>query len=194
MSMFTQAAENAEAVEATRVRVVSAAIVREGRVLLAQRAFDTSFPLAWCTPGGKVEPGESDAAALRRELDEELGIMLLGGVELPMAFDVRLDPPTVRRPARVTCYRVEWCDVVGKPRPADGTVGLGWFAASDLDALPLTPSDRASRELLRAVMNGREPLVNVREAGDAGHVDGCVRDHLVPGVCAVGGEEVGHAG
>lgn len=39
-----------------------------------------------------------------------------------------------------------------------------------------------------------EPLVSVRASGDAGHEDGCFRDHVVPGVCVPAGEEVRHAG
>lgn len=57
------------------VRVVSGLIFdREGRVLLTKRTLDATRPNAWEFPGGKVEPGETDAVALVRELDEELGV------------------------------------------------------------------------------------------------------------------------
>ena len=46
---------------------------RDGCVLLAQRPADKHLGLQWEFPGGKVEPGESPAAALIREIDEELG-------------------------------------------------------------------------------------------------------------------------
>jgi 8-oxo-dGTP diphosphatase len=54
--------------------VVGAAIVADGRVLAARRA--PPHPLAgrWEFPGGKVKPEEQPAAALRRELAEELGV------------------------------------------------------------------------------------------------------------------------
>lgn len=55
------------------VRVVAAAIVREGAVLAARRAPDAARGGLWELPGGKVEPGESDAVALVREIREELG-------------------------------------------------------------------------------------------------------------------------
>lgn len=54
---------------------VVAAILAEGtRVLICQRRADQPFALQWEFPGGKVETGESNEAALRRELSEELGI------------------------------------------------------------------------------------------------------------------------
>jgi len=58
---------------AKRVRVVAAAIVRNGRVLAARRAPDAARGGLWELPGGKVELGESDALALVREIREELG-------------------------------------------------------------------------------------------------------------------------
>jgi 8-oxo-dGTP diphosphatase len=54
------------------LRVVSAAIVRNRRLLLTQRAKKGAQPLTWETPGGKVEPGESDVDALLREIAEEM--------------------------------------------------------------------------------------------------------------------------
>ena len=59
----------------TIVRVAAAVIVRaNGQVLLAQRPPGKAYAGYWEFPGGKLEPGESAAAALARELHEELGI------------------------------------------------------------------------------------------------------------------------
>ena len=57
-----------------RINVVAGLIFRDGRLLACQRHEKSAFPLKWEFPGGKVESGESDADALRRELKEELGI------------------------------------------------------------------------------------------------------------------------
>ena len=56
------------------VEVVAAILEREGRILICRRTAQQSHALQWEFPGGKVEEGESPAAALERELKEELGI------------------------------------------------------------------------------------------------------------------------
>jgi len=57
-----------------QVRVVGAMIVRDGRYLITQRPPTASLPLLWEFPGGRVEEGETDEEALRRELREEMAI------------------------------------------------------------------------------------------------------------------------
>ena len=54
--------------------VVAALIVQDGKVLICQRTRHQTMPLKWEFPGGKVEPNEQPVDALRRELEEELGI------------------------------------------------------------------------------------------------------------------------
>jgi 8-oxo-dGTP diphosphatase len=55
-------------------QVVAAIIIREEKILICQRAEDQAMPLKWEFPGGKVERDEDLKDALRRELEEELGI------------------------------------------------------------------------------------------------------------------------
>src|SRR5690348_17387017 len=54
--------------------VVGAAIIRDGRLLAAQRAEPAALAGGWEFPGGKVDDGESDQEALIRECEEELGV------------------------------------------------------------------------------------------------------------------------
>jgi len=55
-------------------RVVAALIVKDQRLLICQRTRHQTMPLKWEFPGGKIEDGEQPRDALRRELEEELGI------------------------------------------------------------------------------------------------------------------------
>jgi 8-oxo-dGTP diphosphatase len=55
-------------------QVVAALIVKDDKLLVCQRTKHQSMPLKWEFPGGKIEPGEVAEEALRRELEEELGI------------------------------------------------------------------------------------------------------------------------
>lgn len=58
--------------ESRLIRVVGAAIVKDGKVLCAQRGPGKTLAGYWEFPGGKIEPGETPQQALRREIEEEL--------------------------------------------------------------------------------------------------------------------------
>jgi 8-oxo-dGTP diphosphatase len=55
-------------------QVVAALIIVDNKILICQRTEEQTLPFKWEFPGGKVEPGENLKDALRRELEEELGI------------------------------------------------------------------------------------------------------------------------
>ena len=62
--------------------VVAAVIERDGMILICQRKAGQKHALKWEFPGGKVEPGETPAEAIGRELEEELGIRAQIGPEI----------------------------------------------------------------------------------------------------------------
>lgn len=64
------------------VRVAAAVIERGGKYLITQRRVNAILPLLWEFPGGKVELGETDEVALRRELQERLGADIAVGRKL----------------------------------------------------------------------------------------------------------------
>ena len=72
----------------SRVPVVGAAILRDGRVLAARRTTPPAAAGRWELPGGKVEPGETPAAALVREVKEELGCEVVVTGWLPGSTDI----------------------------------------------------------------------------------------------------------
>jgi 8-oxo-dGTP diphosphatase len=63
-------------------RVVAALILKDGKFLVCQRTRHQTMPMKWEFPGGKIEEGEQPRDALRRELDEELGIDAIIGDEV----------------------------------------------------------------------------------------------------------------
>ncbi len=63
-------------------QVVAAVIEKSGKLLVCQRTRHQTMPLKWEFPGGKIEEGEQPRDALRRELEEELGIDAKIGEEI----------------------------------------------------------------------------------------------------------------
>jgi mutator protein MutT len=111
--------------------LVGGVVVQRGRVLLGLRRSDrASFPGVWDVPGGHVEPGEAPRQALLRELREELGIDAV--VEEPWRRLVD-DALTID----LTLWLVrDWRGDIENRAPHEHE-RLEWFAARDLDALPL---------------------------------------------------------
>src|SRR5258708_1811209 len=58
------------------IKVVCGIIVKDGKILAAQRSETMSLPLKWEFPGGKLMEGESEDACLKREIQEELKIAI----------------------------------------------------------------------------------------------------------------------
>jgi 8-oxo-dGTP diphosphatase len=63
-------------------RVVAGLIIENRQLLVCQRTRHQTMPLKWEFPGGKIEEGEQPRDALRRELEEELGIIATIGNEV----------------------------------------------------------------------------------------------------------------
>jgi 8-oxo-dGTP diphosphatase len=68
-------------VDQKELRVTASLIRYQGRILIAQRQNFGRFANKWEFPGGKIDLGETPPQALRRELEEELGIRVeIGGL------------------------------------------------------------------------------------------------------------------
>lgn len=113
--------------------VVAGALISDSSLLVAQRDRPAQLAGLWELPGGKVAPGESDAAALVRELHEELGVDVTVGGRI--GAEVALNETTVLRAYRVTLTG-------GTLQPHDHRA-LRWVRSDELDALPWVPADRA---------------------------------------------------
>lgn len=125
--------------------VVAAAIVRDGRLLLAQRTRPPQLAGMWELPGGKVEPDETPAQALRRELFEELGIVAIAGERI--GVDVPLPGGLVLRAYRTAIE-------AGSPLALDHAA-LRWVDARELGVIALVPNDRVWLDDLCAELTRR---------------------------------------
>ncbi len=117
--------------------VTAALIERDGRILACRRRADQPHPLKWEFPGGKVEPGEEPPAALRRELEEELGIR---GLRTEAAHEITRYPYQYpgRPPLLLIFYRLP--DYTG---PLENRIfaEIRWAAPSELAALDFLEGD-----------------------------------------------------
>lgn len=105
-------------------------------VLIAQRRRPPELAGLWELPGGKVMPGESEPAALVRELAEELGLDPDAiTVRERLGVDVAVNTTMTLRAYRVDLAR-------GEPRPDDHQA-LRWVTAVELPNIAWVPADRA---------------------------------------------------
>lgn len=128
------------------VVVVGAAIVRDGRLLVAQRSEPPALAGGWELPGGKVDPGERDEDALVRECAEELDVEV--ALTRRLAGEWHIPPSAI---LRVWAARV----VRGEPQPLEHAA-LRWVGAEELDEVPWLEADLPLLPHLRVLLNGRE--------------------------------------
>lgn len=117
------------------VKVVCAVVVRDGRVLIARRPDGKRLAGLWEFPGGKVEEDEEPAAALHRELQEELGCQV-----------------AITKVLSASRYSYDWgsielisylCELAAdSPDPiAHEHSALEWVSVEQLNLVELAPAD-----------------------------------------------------
>lgn len=112
------------------IPVVAAVVCRNGRVLLCQRHEEPHLPLKWEFPGGKIDPGESPVQALRRELEEELGVDAEVGDQVDEVFH--------SYPEKNVWLRFFRAHILGEPRPLVHRE-LAWVRPENMGSFEVPP-------------------------------------------------------
>ncbi len=123
------------------VRVVAAVIPREDRYLITQRRPSAVLGGLWEFPGGKVEQGESEADALRREVRERVGV------------DVNVGTCIARRTHDYDGYSVDLAlyqasiDASAEPTPVR-VADCRWVKSAEFENHRFPAADQATMDLL----------------------------------------------
>ena len=112
--------------------VVAAVIEENDRFFLTRRQAGVHLAGMWEFPGGKIDPNETHAEALRREIREELDADVQVG---ELVLHTRHAYPD--RTVGLYFYR---CALIGTPKPQLGQE-MRWFARAELETLGLPPAD-----------------------------------------------------
>ncbi|MGH8499617.1 MAG: Nudix family hydrolase, partial [Methylococcales bacterium] len=152
---------------------VVAGVLRDtrGRILLTRRTEGRDLAGAWEFPGGKVEPGESAAIALHRELFEELGIEV-GAIEPLISVPQRYpDKSIVLDVYTVLSYS-------GKPKGREKQA-LAWSPMEKLISYPMPPADKP---VVAALIQPPVLAITPEFYGDKQHYLSCIKQQLSSGI------------
>ncbi|HEY8080135.1 MAG TPA: (deoxy)nucleoside triphosphate pyrophosphohydrolase [Labilithrix sp.] len=122
------------------IRVVAAVLERDGRYLITQRRATAVLPLMWEFPGGRVEAGETDQSALKRELEHRLGVKIEVGKLISF-----VSHPYENYVVDLFLYECTLLTETLEPRAVNA---FKWVASNEFDQYPFTPADEASMNKL----------------------------------------------
>jgi 8-oxo-dGTP diphosphatase len=125
------------------IRVVAAVIEADGRYLITQRRATAVLPLMWEFPGGRVEEGETDAQALRREVRHRLG----GEISVGKLISF-VSHPYEHYVIDLFLYE---CTLAAPGLEARNVHAFRWVSSAEFDQYPFTPADEASMNKLLGV-------------------------------------------
>ena len=122
------------------IRVVAAVLEKEGRYLITQRRATAVLPMMWEFPGGRVEEGETDASALKREVRHRLGAEIEVGKLISF-----VSHPYEHYVVDLFLYE---CSLKSGSLEAKNVNAFRWVTSAEFDQYPFTPADEASMNKL----------------------------------------------
>jgi 8-oxo-dGTP diphosphatase len=145
-----------------RTDIVAAGIVIEGdKVLLSRRKKGSHLAGLWEFPGGKAEAGEDPRAALRRELEEELGITTRIGEIVDVTFH-RYDDAD--KAVLLLFFEAEREEESPEPRAID-VAEVAWCGLELLDETKFPPADVGVLAKVRARLVNQGVTSRTKGAG-----------------------------
>ena len=147
MSGAAQSADHAP-MDLPVVDVAAGILWREGRLLAARRPEGKPLAGFWELPGGKLEAGESAAAALARELAEELGVSVREA-----SFWRAYEHAYPARGIRVRLHFFHVTEFDGEPAPREGQA-LAWVTPEEAAGMAFLPADADMLRELREAPQG----------------------------------------
>ncbi|MCJ1978834.1 (deoxy)nucleoside triphosphate pyrophosphohydrolase [Pseudolactococcus carnosus] len=117
-----------------QINVVGVIIVKNGKILCAQRGYDKSLPELWEFPGGKIEIGESPSQALKREIREELLLELANDIEEFMFTSYEYDFGIVNLTTFI-------CHIQNGEPTLTEHIEIKWLNKIELDQIDWAPAD-----------------------------------------------------
>ena len=125
------------------IRVVAAVILQNGKIFATQRGYG-EWKDGWEFPGGKIETGETQGAALKREIQEELDTEILVKERIDT---IEYDYPNFH--LSMDCF---WCEIVSGKLELKEHEAARWLTKESLDSVDWLPADQALIEKIRLML------------------------------------------
>jgi 8-oxo-dGTP diphosphatase len=124
-----------------QINVVGAVIVKDDKILCAKRGSGKSLEGLWEFPGGKIEANETKTAAIKREINEELKIILSDDLKelVTSSYDYSFGTVTM---TTFLCHIQSGTPTLTEPEE------IRWLNVSELNSVDWAPVDMATVDYL----------------------------------------------